>query len=73
MKLNTPREVATFIAILIGAIVILVYSIVGFLVGQFNFIILACVGILSIVLSYILIFYSLEYFINKKFASSIVP
>ena len=66
MKLNTPREVATFIAILIGAIVILVYSIVGFLVGQFNFIILACVGILSIVLSYILIFYSLEYFINKK-------
>ena len=66
MKLSTPREVATFIAILIGAIVILVYSIVGFLVGQFNFIILACVGILSIVLSYILIFYSLEYFINKK-------
>ncbi len=66
MKLATPRDVALFIAFLIVALVLAIYSIVGVMQNQFSWIVF---GILlgSVFLgTFAAAYFSLEYFINTK-------
>ncbi|MBL4704699.1 MAG: sensor histidine kinase [Flavobacteriales bacterium] len=66
MNFSTPRSVAIFVSLLIGALGGIIYSIYSIIQNEFDFVLLLSLFILSTIASFIIVYYSLEYFINQK-------
>ena len=66
MKLSSPRDVATFVALVLGAVMGASYLIYATIQGQYDFLLLSLLIALGFIASYIIVYYSLEYFINNK-------
>jgi len=66
MKLSSPRAVAAFIALVLGAVMGASYLIYATIQGEYDFLLLSLLIALGFITSYIIAYYSLEYFINNK-------
>ncbi|MFT7613274.1 MAG: two-component system phosphate regulon sensor histidine kinase PhoR [Parvicellaceae bacterium] len=66
MKFSTPRSVAVFVSLVIGAVGSIIYTVYSIVEGDFNVILLLSLFVLSTIASFIIVYYSLEYFINQK-------
>jgi two-component system phosphate regulon sensor histidine kinase PhoR len=66
MKLSSPRAVAAFVALVLGAVLGASYLIYATIQGEYDFLLLSLLSALGFITSYIIVYYSLEYFINNK-------
>lgn len=66
MKLSSPRAVATFVALMIGAVIGAYYLVYATVKGEYDFLLAILLIALGFIASYIIVYYSLEYFINNK-------
>jgi two-component system phosphate regulon sensor histidine kinase PhoR len=66
MKLSSPRAVAAFVALVLGAVMGASYLIYAAIQGEYDFLLLSLLIALGFITSYIIVYYSLEYFINNK-------
>jgi two-component system, OmpR family, phosphate regulon sensor histidine kinase PhoR len=66
MKLSSPRAVAAFVALVLGAVIGASYLIYATIQGDYDFYLLSLLSALGFITTYIIVYYSLEYFINNK-------
>lgn len=66
MKVSTPKDVARMVALAIGAVAGIVYSLYSIFQKDFNLILLIFLCVICAVVTYFVVYYFLELFINDK-------
>lgn len=66
MKLDSPKKVAIFVSVLVGGTTTLITSLFLFLSDRFTWWILPVLFVGVSIVCFVLIYYSIEYFINKR-------
>lgn len=66
MKFSTPRNVAVFVALVIGGVTGAVYASYSLFQEEFDILLLLPLFALSAIAAFIIVYYSLEFFINDK-------
>lgn len=66
MKLNSPNSIALFVGGALGALVAIIVLIVGVITKNVSLLGIVISGISSFVLAYLILYYTLQIFINKR-------